>query len=268
MNPIKAIRLYEAYQKILKQSKEMTMQNWKTTVCGAAAAALLALGNYAGPNTWQGYVGAAVIALLGALAKDYNVKLTPDEIAAITKTINSAKALFLVAGLGLIFMAQAAAQTATPPSTSTSNGFAGSSDAVAIDYAGAWSVGTLATESYDVYDFGAKKTNHLYLQGEELLAPTPGFNAYMGGIAIQPDFSSLFSKTNVPASNFSVFFNASIGNGIPSTGPSAITWLAGGGVKYQVTSSLTWNTLRADYGRFGSNGFPMLSTGLQFIFVK
>lgn len=177
---------------------------------------------------------------------------------------------FAVVGLCLaqLSLAQTATTPTPPPSapTPTSNGFSGASEAVAIHYSGDWSAGTIATESYDFFDFGASKTNHVYVEGKELLAPTPGFNAYLGGIRIEPDLSSLFKKTNVSAGAFSLYLSGSAGNGIPSSGGSHITFLLGGGVKYNLTSSLSWQTLHADYGRFGTQQFAVISTGLSFIF--
>jgi hypothetical protein len=55
------------------------MKNWKTTLCGAAIAALMALSNYNGANTWQGYAQALGVAALGALAKDFDQHSTVAE---------------------------------------------------------------------------------------------------------------------------------------------------------------------------------------------
>ena len=49
------------------------MLNWKTTSIGLAIAILVAIQNYAGANTWQGYLHAALVAALGFVAKDFNV---------------------------------------------------------------------------------------------------------------------------------------------------------------------------------------------------
>jgi hypothetical protein len=47
--------------------------NYKTTLCGLAGAALLAVQTYNGGGGWKGYVGAGLIAVCGALMKDFNV---------------------------------------------------------------------------------------------------------------------------------------------------------------------------------------------------
>jgi len=170
-------------------------------------------------------------------------------------------AVFALAVALVALPAVVVAQTATPP-PSTSNGFSGASEAVALHYAGEWSPATDVTQSFDFLDFGKTKTNHIYLEGHELIAPTPGFNIYAGGLKFEPDLSSLFKKTNVQAGSFSAFFNGSAGNGVPSAGGSHISFLLGGGVKYNVTSNLSWQSLQAQYGRFGSNQFVVISTGL------
>lgn len=51
------------------------MKNWKTTICGIALAAIPAIEGYQG-NDWKGYVSAALIAIFGYLAKDFNVSGT------------------------------------------------------------------------------------------------------------------------------------------------------------------------------------------------
>lgn len=43
--------------------------NLKTTICGAAIAAMTAIGAYQGHN-WKGYAAAAGVALFGYFAKD------------------------------------------------------------------------------------------------------------------------------------------------------------------------------------------------------
>jgi hypothetical protein len=47
--------------------------HWKTTICGLVGAALLAVQTYNGGGGWKGYAGAVVIAVFGAMAKDFNV---------------------------------------------------------------------------------------------------------------------------------------------------------------------------------------------------
>lgn len=243
--------------KIIASIIERSCKNYKTTIMGVVAALASGLAVYTNavhPSYAEPLI--AVGAFLGLLAGalGYDAK----------------KMAILLLALFLPFAANAQQKPvvqATAP-VSTSNGFAGASDAVAIFYGGAWSAGTHIRQSYDFLDFGASKSNHLYLEGHELIAPGPGFNLYAGGIKFEPDLTSMLAKTNVPAHNFGLSFSAAVGNGIPSTGGSHISFLAGGGVKYNLTNSLSWQTLQAQYGQFGSNRFAVLSTGLAFIFGK
>jgi len=149
-----------------------------------------------------------------------------------------------------------------------SNGFSGASEAVAINYQGAWSAGTHVTESYDFMDFGSAKANHLYLQGHELLAPGPGVNIYAGGIQYEPDIHKLIAKTNVPAGSFVVYVQGAAGNGTPSVGKSHMSFIAGGGVQYHLAGALTWQALNAQWFRYGNTSGTAISTGLTFIFAK
>ena len=161
------------------------------------------------------------------------------------------------------------AQTAvTQPAvtTSTSQGFAGASYAVALHYGGVWSAASLTDERYDLIDFGTTKANHIFVQGQELIAPTPGISFYGGGVAFKPNIAGLLSKTNVPNAALKTFFAASVGSVIPTTGASHIGALFTAGVSYQLTSNLAWESFRVAYGRNGSQGFEEMSTGLAFVF--
>ena len=157
---------------------------------------------------------------------------------------------------------------AVPQATAQSNGFSGASEAVAINYAGSWSAGTHVTETYDFLDFGVAKANHLYLPGHELVAPAPGFNIYAGGFQYEPNLASLLKKTNVPSGNFVVYLQGAAGNGTPSFGKSHMSFIAGGGVQYHLTSALTWQTLDAQWFKYGNTSGAAISTGLSFIFAK
>ena len=60
------------------------MNNWKTTAAGILAAVAMAWGNYAGANTWQGYVSCLGPVILGALAKDWNTHSTVTQVQTAT----------------------------------------------------------------------------------------------------------------------------------------------------------------------------------------
>jgi hypothetical protein len=248
---------------------ERVFKNYITTALGILlgfAGVVAAVYNLI-PTTlvWHGYnvantllsAAGVAVALAGAIAKDKHIGINSPTLPTKVGMI-----LFMI----LAWMAAPGAVQAQ--TTSTSNGFTASSEAVAVRYAGEWSVGTHVTESYDFADFGKSKLNRLYLQGHELLAPTPGLSIYAGGLQFEPDLTALLKKTNVPAGNFGVYFNGAVGNGVPSSGGSHISFMAGGGVKYALTSALTWQSLNAQYFRYGSNNGAAISTGLSFIFGK
>lgn len=66
------------------------MNNWKTTAAGLVAAIAYALANYTGRNDWQGYVGAAAIAAMGFLAKDFDTHSTSVQVATATSQASAA----------------------------------------------------------------------------------------------------------------------------------------------------------------------------------
>lgn len=165
----------------------------------------------------------------------------------------------------LLFAAFAAAAQSTT-TTTTSTGFSASTDACGVYVASSWTACTHITQSYDFMDWGSTKANHLFVQGNQLLAPTPGLNIYTGGVEYQPNLGNLFAKTNVPANTLQFFVNGSAGVGTSATGPNHVSFLAGGGVRYNFSQSVTWNSLQATYVRFGSQNYPVISSGLTFIF--
>ena len=172
--------------------------------------------------------------------------------------------------LGLL-AAPTHAQTATAAPTAAPTapvGFTGSSEAVAFRYNGNWSAGTTVTESFDFLDLGAAKSNRLFIAGKQILAPGPGLNMYLGDVIFQPDLSKVLNKTNVAPGSFSARFEGGLGVGLPSVGASEIAWEAGGGVSYEMTTTLAWQSLNAFYGRVGSQSFAGLSTGLAYFFGK
>lgn len=66
------------------------MNNWKTTLAGLIGAVAYALANYTGRNDWQGYVGAAAIAALGFMSKDFNTHSTVAQTQTATIQSNDA----------------------------------------------------------------------------------------------------------------------------------------------------------------------------------
>lgn len=160
--------------------------------------------------------------------------------------------------------------TATTASSTSSTGvsFSSSSNVIALHYQGQWGTGTDVTESLGVVNFGANKTNVFSLTGNELLATTAGFNLYSGGGRADFDLSPILAKTNIPAGSLGAFVDASLGSATYSNEPTHMGWRVGGGIKYMLTSQLTWNTLQAGYVRVGSQNAGEISTGLKFLFTS
>ena len=165
-------------------------------------------------------------------------------------------------------MIHAQTSTTTTTTTSTSNGLSASSDVNAIYFDSTWGTGTHIVESLDIADWGSTKENHFYLEGHELLATTAGFTIYAGGVAVEPDLSKYLKHINYTSDNIKLKGYAALGNGVPTSGSSHISALAGGVVSYRASSALTWNALQANWIRFGSTNGAAISTGLSFIFGK
>jgi hypothetical protein len=275
LNPFKLLAIYSDLNKLEGVAKEKATMQVKIPQLVALLVSLSATIGL--PTLVANWVHAHAVVYLAIVAVAVVLHaLMPSIFAAPSAGdtqatgLNKVGIVLLMIGLGAMCAPRVNAQTrATSTTTATasaSNGFSGASTAVAIYYAGGWSAGTHVTESYDFVDFGKTKSNHLYVEGHELLAPTPGLNIYAGGLKYEPDLSALLKKTNLPMGNFGVTFSAALGNGVPASGGSHISFLAGGGVKYQLTKALTWQTLETEYGQYGSNRFAVISTGLSFLF--
>ena len=163
----------------------------------------------------------------------------------------------------ILFHGAAFGQAAPAPASA---GFVASSDVLAISANGTWGAGNLTTESYDLLDFGATKSNRLFAQGVQLAAPSVGLSIYGGGLIWQPDISALIKKTNLPSGNFLVFVDASAGNGIPETGKDRVSAIFGGGLKYIANDTITWNTIRFEEVVFGNSRYPAISAGISAYF--
>lgn len=273
LNPFKLLAIYGDLNKI----EAITKEKGKMTALKISQIAAILVGLAGAVNAAtvaQGFVHQHVVlcTVLYGVAQILHAVLPSIFAAPVKQPSGVVKAAAMVAVLGLFTMlpapVRAQAATTTTATASTSNGFASSAGPVAVHYNGTWSAASFERESYDLYDFGATKSNHVYIQGLELEMPTPAVNLYMGGVVIQPDLSALLKKTNLPAGSFGVYFDGNVGNGVPATGNSAISWLAGGGVLYKLNGALTWQPLTVQYGRFGGNGFAAMSTQLQVIFGK
>ncbi|MGA2890319.1 MAG: hypothetical protein ABSE51_19925 [Terracidiphilus sp.] len=165
----------------------------------------------------------------------------------------------------VLALASVLAVAQTNPVATVPGGFVASSDALAIN-CGTWGAGNLTTESYDLVDYGATKSNRVFVQGVELSAPNCGLSVYGGGLLWQPDITKLLAKTNLPSGNFLVFFDANAGDGMPTTGSNRVSAVMGGGLKYILSDNLTWNTIRFEETFFGSQRYPAVSMGIAGYF--
>lgn len=160
--------------------------------------------------------------------------------------------------LALLFSAVANAQTPT---------FVASSDLTAYHYNSAWTVGNHTTESLDFLDWGATKSNRLFLSGDEFLAPAAGVGLYSAGLQVQPDISGLVNKTNFPSGSLQVFLSGGMGAGTIAPGaPNHVGGFFGVGGRYQVTPNLSWSTAQFNYLIIGSAKVPTISSGIYYAF--
>ncbi|MGA9068959.1 MAG: hypothetical protein WB424_01815 [Terracidiphilus sp.] len=209
------------------------------------------------------FVGVAIVlhAMLPALFG------APSDAAKQATGFGKVGVILLAVGLSMVATRPGQAQSATPAATAqVAVVFTGGSDVIALYTNHAWGTGNLTTESFDFIDFGKTKSEHLFLEGKELIASQAGFNAYTGGFKIQPDLSKLLKKTNVPPNTFGVYFDASGGAGMIDAGSSHFSLIVGGGIEYRSSSTLSWNPLQVQYVRFGNQNAAVVSTGLNFIF--
>lgn len=265
LNPFKLFAVYSDLNKLEAVAKEKATMTIKipqlvTLFCSLAATIGL-------PTLVTGFVQTHPAVYLGVVAAAVILHaVLPSVFGAPSATAVQATGLGKLGVLLLVLLLAPCLRAQTTTTTTTTPMFTGSSDAVALHYNGAWTAATLVGQQYDFLDFGGKKTNHLSLVGNELIAPGANFDAYLGGLRYEPDLSGLLAKTNLPAGTFGVYLEGSAGNGVPSSGGSHISFLAGGGVKYRATASLSWNAFQAQYVRFGSQQGVILSSGLSFIF--
>ena len=218
-----------------------------------------------GAQVWGAYITVVLnglVSLWHALAP--SLANTPEDASALKAAANRTGMFILCA---LILGAVASAQTATATVTGgATDGFVASAAPIAFRIGGATSLGTEIDQKYDFVDFGAKKTNRVYILGEEIEAPTAGLNIPLGGVEFSPDISTLLNKTNVPAGSLGIYFDGAVGIALPSTGSNSVAFALGGGLHQTLTSSLTWQTIKVQYVRVGARNAAEFSTGLSFAF--
>ena len=262
MNPIQMFKLYGLYRKmqaVMKEKATMKVKIPQLLTLFTSLSVTLGL-----PTLVMGYVQAHLGLYMGVVAACVVLHaVLPSVFAAPSDQDKQSSGLGKVGVFLLMVLLGGSclhAQTVAAPV------FTGSSDAVAFHFNGEWTAATLIGQQYDFLDFGKKQNHHLSLVGNELVAPGANFNAYLGGLRYEPDLSGLLAKTNMQAGTFGTYFEATMGNGVPASGGSHISFTVGGGVKYRAPANLSWNALQGDYVRFGSQQGAILSSGLSFIF--
>ena len=270
LNPFKLLAIYSDLNKIEAVAKEkanMQVQVPQLVTLLVSLSATIGLPTLvmSWVHTHTGVYLAIVAAAIVLHALMPSIFAAPSAADTQATGLNKVGVILLMIGLGALCAGQLHAQT-TPTPTPAGITFTGGSAAIALHHNGSWGTGNLTTESLDFMDFGKTKSQHLFIEGKELIASSAGFNVYAGGVTIQPDLTKLLAKTNVTPANLSVAFNFDGGAGIPTAGNSHIAFLAGGQVQYKATSSLSWNALQVQWLRYGSVNAPVISSGLSFIF--
>ena len=165
--------------------------------------------------------------------------------------------------LALVILALAATLAVAQTATTTTTGFVAQSGPVAFHYDKTWSAATFVAERYPIW---TGKASSFWLNGVELIAPTPNLNIYYGGGEYHPPLTNLTKYLNMPTGKFTVFANGAVGVGTIASGPNQISWLAGGGGAYQVSPSVAWQPYLVGCGRFGSKPYCGMSTTISYAF--
>jgi hypothetical protein len=274
LNPFKLLAIYSDLNKMEGVAKEKATMKVKVPQLSALFVSLSATIGL--PTMVTGWVQAhfaiyltivAAAVVLHALMP--SVFSAPSAADMQATGLNKVGLVLLMIGLGALCAGRLQAQTMVPiPGTPTVTAatFTGGSDVIALHYAGTWGTGNLTTESFDLMDFGKTKSEHLFLEGKELIGAQSGINAYTGGVKFQPDLSKLLAKTNVSPNSFGLYFSGSGGVGTLNAGGSHLAYMVGGGIEYRANSTLNWNPLQVQFVRIGNQNAAVISTGLSFLF--
>ena len=138
--------------------------------------------------------------------------------------------------------------------------------ASAINYAGAWNVGTEQTQQFPLVYFGASKAQVFSLGAREILNPGV-FDVYGALGNYQPDLTALLKKTTINPDEVQLSFDVLGGvatvNGVTGTKPALE-----GRVNFQVaiTPNTSFTGGYAGGGLIGGNRFGVISAGLSYLF--
>jgi opacity protein-like surface antigen len=144
--------------------------------------------------------------------------------------------------------------------------FSTTTEVTALNYNGSWSPANHTTQSLDLIDWGAQKSNSVDIEAHEIVASSAGFNSYLAGLKYTPDISHISNKTNIPSDNLVVFLQGAAGTSTLNNANNKFTFIAGAGAQYRLTSSLAWSTIDFRYGQVGPKRSLEGSTGLIYFF--
>jgi len=137
--------------------------------------------------------------------------------------------------------------------------------ASAINYQGAWTVGTEQTQSIPVVYWGAQKGNALSLGAREIIAPGQ-FQIYGALGSWSPDISALIKKTTFNPDQFALSFDFVGGVATLPVGPSKAALEGRVNVAYALTPNTALTGAYAGGGLIGQNPFYTVSAGFAYIF--
>lgn len=137
--------------------------------------------------------------------------------------------------------------------------------ASAINYQGAWTVGTEQTQSIPVAYWGAQKGNALSLGAREIIAPGQ-FQIYGALGSWSPDISALIKKTTFNPDQFALSFDLVGGVATLPVGPSKAALEGRVNVAYALTPNTALTGAYAGGGLIGQNPFYTVSAGFAYIF--
>ena len=137
--------------------------------------------------------------------------------------------------------------------------------ASAINYKGAWTLGTEQTQSVPVVYWGAQKGNALSLGAREIVAPG-AFQIYGALGSFSPDISALIKKTTFNPDQFALSFDVAGGVATMPVGPSKPAVEGRVNFAYALTPNTALTGAYAGGGLIGQDHFFTVSAGFAYIF--
>jgi hypothetical protein len=137
--------------------------------------------------------------------------------------------------------------------------------ASAINYRGAWTIGTEQTQSVPLVYWGAQKGNVFSLGAREIVAPGV-FQVYGALGSYSPDISKLIAKTAFNPDQFALSFDVAGGVATMPVGPSKPAVEGRVNFAYALTPNTALTGAYAGGGLIGADPFYTVSAGFAYIF--